>query len=1181
MARPFQKLTLSALASLFLLTSVPGAAQIFTPTGSLTTARQNHTATLLPNGQVLIAGGVNGNTTLSSAELYNPATGVFAETGSMIAARSDHTATLLNNGMVLVTGGNTGSGYLSEAELYNPATGTFTATSGNLTTARAGHTATLLNNGMILIAGGAVANAVVVPSIDLYNPATGTFTATGNMVTPRYGHQATLLTSGLVLLAGGFPGGSGVSFLQSAELYNPTSGTFAATGNMTTPRGSHTMTLLPDGEVLVAGGYSTTLQGYNLSSAELYNPATGTFTATGSMVTAEGNHTATLLNSGQVLKAGGQLIGGGAVAAYASAELYNPAAGVFTPTASMNTSRATYTATLLGNGSVLIAGGYNTSTLASAELYQPESPPQVSLQPATLAFQAILGGAAPASQSVTIDSSGGSPVPWASQTSESDGGNWLSAAPTNGMTPGTVFVGVNPGNLAVGTYQGAVTISTALGTPVSQTIPVSLTVGGAPATLSLSSSALTFSMIVGQSPAAQNVTVGNTGSVPLSWRANAVVQSPAGGNWLSASPSTGASSASAPGALVITANTTGLPAGVYSGTVTVTNLTNPQSQTIAVTLIVSSLNETLVVSQTGLTFVGVQGGSSIPSQSFGVLNTGSGGSSMNWSLTSNTQSGGAWLSVTPTNGSSIAASPTALPTIPPVTVSVNVSGLQAGQYYGSITVNAPGASNGTQLVTVVLQVLPVGQNPGPIVRPTGLIFVAPAGGAASNPQPVGLYTALGEFVTANISTNTKDGGTWLSTSLLTDSFMAGFPGSFSTAVSPRNLAPSSTPYRGALVLYFSDGSLQTVAITFLVIPSSRVASDGGTAACVPTGLLLTGTSSGGGSYEISVGYPAQVQAQVQDDCGNPLPSQADLQTAVVIAAPQNGDPPFALNPIGNGLYESSYTTSTAGASTLTITATAGTLGSAQTGLSLGVQANPGQPTMNSGGIVNAASYLSGTPLAPGSIVSVFGSNLATQAGGATMIPLPQNLNGAKLLIDGNPTALFYAANGQVNAQLPFELPSSGQAQVLLSAPLGSEQAYTVPQTFVVGAAQPGIFSVNSSGAGQGVIVNNPANQIVSSTAPATAGDVVTVYCTGLGPTSPQAPATGTATPAGLFNATVPVTATIGGINAPVQFSGLTPGLVGLYQVNVQIPSGVTPGSAVPITITQNGVVSNTVTLAVH
>ena len=261
-------LLLSTAAAALLL--VPPAAQAapftFGYTGSLNTGRAQHTASLLPNGKVLVAGGQGISNRPTSTELYNPASGTWTVTGSLHSARVNHTATLLSNGMVLVAGGyGISSNPLTSAELYDPASGTWTAT-GSLHSARYSHTARLLPNGMVLVAGG-YNNSVVLSSAELYDPASGTWAATGSLNTARYNLPATLLPNGMVLVAGGF-GISGP--ITSAELYDPASGTWTATGSLNTARQVHTASLLPNGMVLVAGGAGT-ITGSILSSAELYD----------------------------------------------------------------------------------------------------------------------------------------------------------------------------------------------------------------------------------------------------------------------------------------------------------------------------------------------------------------------------------------------------------------------------------------------------------------------------------------------------------------------------------------------------------------------------------------------------------------------------------------------------------------------------------------------------------------------------------------------------------------------------------------------------------------------------------------------------------------------------------------------------------------------------------------------
>ena len=351
-------------------TSATPASGAFSPTGTMAAARSGQTATLLRDGRVLIAGGADSEDALASAELYDPATGTFTSTGSMTAGRWGHTATLLPDGRVLIAGGSGSTDRLASAELYDPKSGTFSNT-GSMTTPRLGHTATLLSDGRVLVAGGEPAVALVASaqaSAELYDPATGTFGSTGSMTAARRDHTATLLPDGRVLIAGGADErGIYGNSLSSAELYDPKAGTFSITGSLTMGRFGQTATLLPDGRVLVAGGTAGAVDvPWSQASAEVYDPATGTFGPTGSMTAARRDHTATLLPDGRVLIAGGADSG-----TLASAELYDPATGTSRATGSMTVARRAHTATLLPDGRVMVAGGWGNDPLASAELYRP------------------------------------------------------------------------------------------------------------------------------------------------------------------------------------------------------------------------------------------------------------------------------------------------------------------------------------------------------------------------------------------------------------------------------------------------------------------------------------------------------------------------------------------------------------------------------------------------------------------------------------------------------------------------------------------------------------------------------------------------------------------------------------------------------------------------------------------
>ena len=286
-------------------------------TGALNNAREAHTATLLPNGKVLVAGGFNNDSSgqpqgqLSTCELYDPATKTWSVTGALADGRDGHTATLLSNGKVLVTGGYDTIGMpLSSSELYDPVLGTWSST-GALVNARYFHTAILIPNGMVLVAGGTATygSNVELSSSELYDPLTESWSPTGALATVRHSYLAALLPTGKVLAAGGYDA-TGTA-MADCELYDPAAGTWSPTGAMSVPRflGTATM-LLSSGNVLVSGGFG-------ISSNEMYDPTTETWTATASLINAREYHTATFLPNGKVL-----ITGGYGAPALSSSELY-------------------------------------------------------------------------------------------------------------------------------------------------------------------------------------------------------------------------------------------------------------------------------------------------------------------------------------------------------------------------------------------------------------------------------------------------------------------------------------------------------------------------------------------------------------------------------------------------------------------------------------------------------------------------------------------------------------------------------------------------------------------------------------------------------------------------------------------------------------------------------------------
>ncbi len=347
--------------------------QGFTPTGSMNLARTEHRAVLLPSGLVLVTGGGTPGGYTNTAELYDPKTGTWRYTKSaMNVARAHHSATLLADGRVLVAGGGNSSGSLTSCEIFDPASESFVFT-GSLSMARQGHQAAALTDGRVMaIAGGSsAAPCCAVASAEVYNPSTGTWAWTAPVptfgpgtISPGYtNHAVTLLPDGKVFMTGGYDGYT-LAVSSAVLRYDPAANTWQVLSPMNSPRNQHTATTLLDGKVLiVAGRLPSSLASF--TSTEIYDPAAlpNGISTPGAPLAGVGraNHAATLLGDGRVLVTGGaEYVGSGCCyIGNSSAQLFAPAAGTWTEVGPMTSARAFHTATRLPSGAVLIAGGFS------------------------------------------------------------------------------------------------------------------------------------------------------------------------------------------------------------------------------------------------------------------------------------------------------------------------------------------------------------------------------------------------------------------------------------------------------------------------------------------------------------------------------------------------------------------------------------------------------------------------------------------------------------------------------------------------------------------------------------------------------------------------------------------------------------------------------------------------------
>lgn len=742
---------------------------------------------------------------------------------------------------------------------------------------------------------------------------------------------------------------------------------------------------------------------------------------------------------------------------------------------------------------------------------------------------------------------------------------WLTVTPARGTLPASMQLTANTAGLDPGTYTANVTVNVPLAVPPSRTIAVSLTVqNSTPPRLSVGSQAISFNFQQGASPASVTLSLSNQGGGSLAYTA-------AAGDWLSVAPASGAISAGATASLTLTATPGSRPEGTYTTNLAITAA--GATTRIPVTMSLTRPQGRILISQSGLTFTAVEGGGSPAPQSVGILNEGAG--ELPFEAKATTLSGGNWLTLSNASGRVVRP----LQDIGFVDIAPNPRNLTAGDYYAEVRVTSSAAAT-PQLITVLLKVLPAGSNPGPEVRPTGLIFIGTPGSTPPS-EDVRIANLLDRVTTYASSALTLDGAKWVSHLPATASISPDEPRRI--VVQPDFTGITAGVKRGVLTLVFDDGSVRTVSILSIVPATAPAQSKNGERAAASCGSqVLRGEFLSlveGATF--TLGQPVTVEVKVADECGNLLLGNEKNANSAVYAKFSNGDPDVRLVPTGNGVWSGTWRPTSAASGTVTVSAVSVfvqglTLQAGRSDRGVRLTSGAGVPIVRAGSLVHSASQRGDAPVAPGTLVTLYGSDLAG-APTSTNVPLPTDVNGTQILLAGQPLPILYSSANQINAQVPYGLPVNTSHQIVVRR----GATLSVPETFTVAAAQPGIFTINQQGTGQGVVMGPDQISVADPAKPAVRGQAVVIYCTGLGAVTPDV-TLGVPAPSNVLSQTVnPVSVTIGGKSAPVFFSGLTPGFTGLYQVNALVPADAPTGDAVNLVISTGGQDSNTVSIAVR
>jgi uncharacterized protein (TIGR03437 family) len=788
--------------------------------------------------------------------------------------------------------------------------------------------------------------------------------------------------------------------------------------------------------------------------------------------------------------------------------------------------------------------------------------PTLQVSPLSLTFNAPAGGDSPKPQNLTVIPIGASV---ASYTVALDGGStgtaapgWISVRPVSGTAPATLVVSVNQGTMPVGNYTAA-RIRIIDSAQNSYVVSVTLNVINAAPQLEVTPASLRFAARL-QTPGTleQTITVRNSGGGgPIGFSASSLN----GASWISSiTPSSGQTTRDALTTVKVRINTQGLKVNSYRDVIRFTSTAG--NIDVPISAFVADNGPILGLSSTGVRFQARQGGGFSNPETIRIYNYGDPAATVNWKA--EIINGAAWLSLSPASGTATTSSPGSLI----LSVRSDAAQFVPGGYYALVRITDPQSQNSPQYIVGVYDVANAASPPAPDPSPEGLVFIGVAKGAQPPSQIETVNTSSSQAVPFTASATTSDGMNWLSVSPSTGVSTGQNPSQVSVSV---NTAPLAAGIYAGEVDIALGGSIRTVNITLIVTPaaSSNALGKATTPAanCTPSKLALTQIGLVN-NFSIPAKWPATLVVQLNDDCGSAILNGS------VAASFSNGDAPLTLRgDTQMGVYSATWQAGNVMPQmVVTVHAEMGSLQPATVQLNGTINPNTA-PVLFKNGTVNVFYRQSGGALAPGTIVEVYGAGLASGVANPSVVPLPNIFNGTIVVVGGVQVPLYFLSDGQLDVEIPADLPPNQQHAIIVSA----NGALTIPDQIDVVPVQLGVAAYAD---GHAIAQHGVDSSYVTASSPAKPGEVLVIYLSGMGATNP-AVKSGDAAPGAepLARVTSPPSVMVDGQNSNVAFAGLTPGLVGLYQVNFTVPATARNGD-LDLVVIQNGVTANITKLPV-